>query len=266
VDKGNGSYKILLLPVEVRVRQDPGYIGPFGKPAMYETPRPDNGDAVGELFSLWEGEQAFVTIGGALGDLIDQGNLPANTVQWSEADLPNMADVKEYPVSWATTGIKIVTLNIAGEEFKIHINIPPTGMFRLDDQALKDAVGALTNYPLILALGVKARNNVQLVTGETPGQGSTRQDALRHSTWNLLAAAAVGANKTLMVTTANEHSGKEGATLFEVGGTEVDTMDAINLMEQYFDDARLRAWTPPENSVSSHHHILRKSDRTKIHE
>ncbi len=279
------KYTLNLLPMELRVRQD-NVPGPHGSPPMYATPRPDDGNAVGELFSLWPAEEAYVTLGGALADLIQAGNLPANFVKWSAPDLPNKTNEKEYKVHWNNSGLKVVKLEIGGQEFLIRINVPDTGSMKLHDDALKNHVG-LANWALCGALGVKARTNVALWTGESPENGGTRQDALRHSLWNMLSAAAIGLDKTIAITTANEHTGRmdqaayssnttmdlfnngrgaaEGAALYQPGGTQVDTLVGFNHMKQIFDNAGLRAWTPPANNVSNHHHMLRKSDQTTIY-
>lgn len=48
------------MPVEIRVRQGEGHKGPHGSGAMYSTPRPQNGRAQDELFSLWEKEHKLI--------------------------------------------------------------------------------------------------------------------------------------------------------------------------------------------------------------
>jgi hypothetical protein len=275
----------ILLPVELRVRQNAGHTGPHGSGAMYSTPRPDNGQPWGELFSLWENEESYLTIGGALGALVDAGSVPAGFVKWSSAEVAPATNQKEYRVIWNTTGQKEVKLEIGSQEFIVRFNIPNTGTWRLHDDALKNHVG-LDNWALCGALGLKARNNVQLLSGQDPGTGDTKQDALRHSTWNLLSAAAIGKPKTIVITTGNEHSGRldqaafssnstmdlfnndrggtEGAALFQPGGTQVDTLAAIKHMRLIYEAGNLRAWTPYENNVNTHHHIIRKSDQKTI--
>jgi hypothetical protein len=137
------------------------------------------------------------------------------------------------------------------------------------------------------ALGIKARTNVALWTGEAPETGGTKQDALRHSLWNMLSAAAIGRDHTIAITTANEHTGRmdqaafarnttmdlfndgkgadEGAALYQPGGTLVDTLVGFNHMNGISDNPGLRAWTPPGNNVTNHHHMIRKSDQTTIY-
>jgi hypothetical protein len=281
---GLASFSRYLLPVEIRVRQK-NVQGPHGSAAMYAEAKPLDGNAVGELFSLWPNEHAFVTVGGSIAEML-QNNPPANFVKWSSAGLANASHQAEYEVHWNDPGLKEVNLEIGGKTFVIRINVPDTGTMRRDDDALKNQVG-LTNWALCGALGIKARTNVSLWTSEAPETGGTKQDALRHSLWNMLSAAAIGREHTIAITTANEHTGRmdqaafssnttmdlfnnakgaaEGAAHYQPGGTPVDTLDAFNHMKGIFDSAGLRAWTPPANNVMNHHHMIRKSDQTTIY-
>jgi hypothetical protein len=276
--------RVSLLPVEIRVRQY-NVQGPHGSAAMYAEAKPLDGNAVGELFSLWPNEHAFVTVGSSIAGML-QNNPPANFVKWSSAGLANASNQAEYEVHWNDPGLKEVNLEIGGKTFVVRINVPNTGTMRRDNDALKNQVG-LTNWALCGALGIKARTNVSLWTGEAPETGGTKQDALRHSLWNMLSAAAIGRDHTIAITTANEHTGRmdqaafssnttmdlfnnakgaaEGAALYQPGGTPVDTLDAFNHMKGIFDSAGLRAWTPPANNVMNHHHMIRKSDQTTIY-
>ncbi len=277
-----GSAYANLLPVEIRVRQN-NVLGPHGSQPAYFPAKPDDGNVAGELFALWPNEEAFVSLGGVLGDLVDAGGLPENFVQWSGPGLPNKNNEREFRVGWADSGLKVVTLMIGGCEFKIRLNVPDTATMKLNSDELKALVGGAWITAGIY--GVLTRNKVAAKYGADGAHGGTKQDAIRHSTWNAVTAQLIGREITLIITTANEHTGRfdqnalasnctmdlfnndYGATVggnLAATGSTIGADDWISVLETAFAAGELRAWTPPEKTVTTHDNILRKSDQTKI--
>jgi len=218
--------------------------------------------------------------------MVDQNKLPAGTVKWSGDELQAEEDVSEFKVEWSSHGMKVVTLKIASTTITLHFNVPDTGTLNRDDNALLQQIGILC-YGTIGINGVAAINRVEAKYGTTASTGGTRQDAIRHSTWNAISAQACGAAFTRAFTTANERTGQyqqvalasnttmdlhnnsvgiEAGELLFGTNTPMEVDDWIERMEEKFDNAELWAWTPPNNSVSSHDNILRKSDQSKIFE
>jgi hypothetical protein len=281
IDVDGVSIYVSLLPVEIRVRQDKGKKGPHGSPVMYETPRPQNGDIRGELFSLWPNEEAYVTIVEPLGNIIDAGDFPDDMVEWSSPDLATVMNKKEYKVIWTKTGLKVVKLMIAGKEFKIRINVPDVGKWDRTSDKIRELVGD-ANLAAVWVFGTNSMEKVELKYGVGAGAGGTKQDAVRHSTWNAATAQLLGLAKTILATTANEYHGKHSASAFSSNATMdlhnnlfgasvgSQTPVAVTLdqwiieMENIFDQGSLHAWTPPANNVSSHFHMLRYSTQAKI--
>lgn len=272
-----------LLPVEVRVRQDEGHTGPHGSKSLYQTPRPENGNIKGEVFSLWEDEEAYVTIGGALGDMIENGNLPANSVKWSAPDHTDVTDKKEFKVEWATKGQREVKLELFGSEHLIHFTVPDVGVMGRTNVVLVQFIG-ITDLGYIWGAGQSARDVVDAKYGTTGATGGTRQDAIRHSTWNAVVAHRLGLNRTIMATTANEYTGKMDAKAIASNAT----MDLNNnyegalkgylqmgqplTLQQFMDQLEaaynagnsLIKWIPDANTVEAHHGMLRWSDGKKL--
>lgn len=286
-DEGNGSYTVGLLPVEVRAFQDED--GPYGSAPMYAPPRPDDGQPFGDLFSLWPAEQATFGIAEPIAGMLTRHELPAGTVKWSGDGLAEKTDVTIFDVQWWTPGLKHVNLQIGASIYHLYVNVPDTGSLDLTqnwdaDKPLRDLVGRLA-YIKIGASGKQMQNRVAIRYGQDGATGGTRQDAIRHSSWNAFAAEQVGKAKTLIVTTANEFHGQYFTAAFasnttmdlhnnDVGATAGDAYfntaplkfpeELINEMEAKFDKGDLWAWTPPNANVNTHWHILKNSDRTKI--
>lgn len=119
--------------------------------------------------------------------------------------------------------------------------------------------------------------------GTTGATGGTRQDAIRHSTWNCVLAHRLGLNKTGMAATANEYTGKmdnaaissnsvmdmnnnmRGALKGSVQINPILTLEqAMNLMEGLYDGGNsLKKWIPDNNTVENHHGMLRWSNGQK---
>ena len=270
----------ILLPVEVRIVQYED--GPHGSKPMYSIPKPDYGDPVGELFSLWPNEKATFEIGAPLGFLIDSSGFKSGSVKWSADDITMKNDTAYFDVQWSTSGMKQVHLEFGSLKLDLHVSIPNTGSLDLsqnvvDDQPLIRQIG-LDVYVNIGLIGNRAQQAVAVRYFAKPG---TKQDAIRHSTWNACSAVSYGKFKTLLVTTANEYHGQHSDKALasnttmdlhnnEVGATAGDahfntlplkSMDElIREMETKFSNGDLWAWTPPNADVFFHDNILRKSN------
>ena len=279
--------QLAFLPVEVRAFQDED--GPHGSAPMYAPPRPDDGQPFGDLLALWPSEKAIFRIGDPLATMLAGNQLPAGTVKWTGDDIPEQANVGEIEVQYWTPGLKHINLQIGASNYRLYVNVPETGNLDLTgnpltDQALIAQVG-LIDYGKIGASGVQMRNRVAIRYGQDGGTGGTRQDAIRHSSWNAFAAEQVGKAKTIIVTTANEFHGRYFAAAFasnctmdlhnnDVGATAGNAYfgttplkfpeELIDEMEAKFDAGELWAWTPPNANVNTHWHILKKSKRAKI--
>ncbi len=273
----------LLVPVEIRVRQDQGYTGPYGSKSLYQIPRPENGEIKGEVFSLWEEEEAYVTIGGVLGDMIENGTLPANSVKWSAPGHTDVTDKKEFKVEWATAGQKEVRLELLGSEHLIHFTVPDVGSIGISNPLLLADLAA-QELLLIRNKGIEVRNAVDAKYGTTGGTGGARQDAIRHSTWNAVMGNLLGQQKALLASTANEYTGKvdakaiasnatmdlnnnyEGALRGHLQfGQSLTTQQLMEQMEAAYDAGNvLIKWTPETSTVNDHHGILRWSTGEKL--
>jgi hypothetical protein len=290
-----------LLPVEVRMIQTVN--GPHGSAPMYATPQPLDGNSVGELFSLWPTEKGTFVLAEPLAGMIIRNELPAGFVKWSNPDpsqplggqgeVSGKADVSEFEVKWAFSGLKEIKLEVGTHIYNLNVNIPATGQFDLDTNLasmshLQVLVGTI-EFAGILSVGVGVRSAVETKYGENGGNGGTRQDAIRHSTWNAASAENFGKWKTIMVSTANERRGR----YHEVAFSSNSTMDLYNnnvganagelefntppnrsiiesiagmmdAMETKFSSGELWAWTPPNSTVWTHANLIRKSNQIKI--
>ena len=289
----NGGKAEILLPVEVRAFQDED--GPHGSPPMYAPPRPDDGQPFGDLFSLWPSEKATFRIGDPIATMLAGNQLPAGTVKWTGDDIAEQVNVGEIEVQYWTPGLKQINLQIGTSIFHLYVNVPDTK--NLDfiqpslsnpdppaNQAVKDAIGRF-DYDKILWSGLQMRTRVEQRYGQTGATGGTRQDAIRHSSWNAFAAEQVGKAKTILLTTANEFHGQYFGAAFasnctmdlhnnDVGATAGNAYfgttplkfpeEIIDEMEAKFDAGELWAWTPPNANVNTHWHILKKSNRSRI--
>ena len=273
----------LLLPVEVRAFQ---YVnGPHGSPPMYSPPRPDNGNASGELFSLWPNEKTTFRIGEPIAGMLQRNELPAGTVRWTADEVTGQNDTAAFEVQWATPGARLVTLNIGSSTYSMLVNVPNTGSYDLNSPALIARVGPGA-YIQMGEYGVEARDLIIARYGEDPGTGGTRQDAIRHSTWNAMCAQDWGAASTLLVTTANEYRGRYsnaglasnstmdlhnnghgaavGNAYFPGMSTRKLPSELATELETKFANGELAAWTPTLASVSTHSSIIRKSNQRKF--
>jgi hypothetical protein len=252
---------------------------------MYNPPQPLDGQPWGDLFSAWKNEKVAFVLGEPIAGMLQRNELPAGTVKWTADNVAAKENVAEYEVQFTTTGLKQVHLQIGGTTYDLRINVPDTGALNRDDDALLQQVGILAMGTATIN-GISARDRVQLKYGVDAAHGGTRQDAIRHSTWNAITAQAIGENFTRLITTANERTGQyQGAALasnttmdlhnngvgIDAGkllfgtNTPMTTDDWIARMEVKFDNAELWAWTPPNATVSTHSSILRKSTQAKIY-
>jgi hypothetical protein len=289
----NDIFRIgLVFPVEIRVRQDPGYTGPHGSKSLYQEPRPQNGFIKGEVFSLWDNEnppganeEAYVTIGGGLGELIDNGHLPANSVKWEAPGHSTTFDESEFRVEWGATGQKEVKLTVFGEALLIHFTVPDVGSFGRNSPILLVDV-SLTELLLIEDRGEEVRDAVAAKYGTTGGTGGARQDAIRHSTWNAVVANILGLEKTLLASRANEYTGKVDAqpraiasnTVMDLNnnyegairghlqlGHNLTMLQFMDQMEALYDAGNaLIKWIPHTNTVEEHHGMLRWSTGERL--
>lgn len=287
-----GAYidNVILLPLEVRAFQDED--GPHGSPPMYAPPRPDDGQPFGDLLSLWPAEKATFGIGEPIAGMLQRNELPAGTVKWTGDDLIEKTDVATFDVQWWTPGLKHVNLQIGATIYHLYVNIPDTGSLDFtppgltpgSNQALKNAIGRI-EYGKILAAGGVVRDWVRNRYGQDGATGGTRQDAIRHSSWNAVSAEQVGKAKTIVFSTANEfhgqyftagfasnctmdlHNNEAGAIAGDayLNATPLKTAnELIDAMEVKFNAGELWVWTPPNANVNQHSHILKKSNRNKI--
>ena len=281
---------VALLPIEVRVRQDQGYTGPHGSKSLYQEPRPENGLIKGEVFALWDNEnppganeEAYITIGGELGDLIDNGDLPENSIKWEAPAHTDAFDESEFRVEWGTTGQKEVKLTLLDKTILVHITVPDVGSIGISNPLLLFDL-SLTELLLIEDKGEEVRDAVDAKYGTTGGTGGARQDAIRHSTWNAVVANILGMQKALLASTANEYTGKVDAAAISSNavmdlnnnyegalrghlqfGQSLTTQQLMDQMEALYDAGNaLIKWIPDTNTVNDHHGMLRWSTGEKL--
>jgi len=281
---------VALLPIEIRVRQDQGYTGPHGSKSLYEVPRPENGLIKGEVFSLWDNEnpsganeEAYITVGGELGDMIDNGDLPDNSIKWEAPDHTTTFDEREFRVEWGATGQKEVKLTIIDKLTKVHITVPDVGFFGRNNPLLLLEL-SLTELLLVEDKGIEVRDAVDTKYGTTGGTGGARQDAIRHSTWNAVVANILGLQKARVASTANEYTGKvdgraiasnavmdlnnnyEGALRGHLQfGQNLTMQQLMDQMEALYDAGNaLIKWIPDTNTVEDHHGMLRWSTGERL--
>jgi hypothetical protein len=281
---------VALLPIEIRVRQDQGYTGPHGSKSLYQVPRPENGLIKGEVFSLWDNEnppganeEAYITIGGELGEMIDNGDLPDNSIKWEAPDHATTFNESEFRVEWGATGQKEVKLTVIDKVTLIHFTVPDVGSIGISNPILLADL-SLTELLLIKNKGEAVRDAVDAKYGTTGGTGGARQDAIRHSTWNAVVANILGIQKALLASTANEYTGKvdasaissnavmdmnnnfEGATRGNLQfGQNLTIQDFMDQMEALYDAGNaLIKWIPDTNTVNDHHGMLRWSTGGKL--
>lgn len=276
-----------LLPVEVRAFQD--VYGPHGSPPMYLL-KPDDGQPFGDLLSVWPGEKMTFYIGEPIAGMLRQNLLPAEMIKWRADGIFPLSNTEDFEVQWSTPGLKHVNLQVGSATFKLYVNVPDTGAidFKSDpsqDGPLIAAIG-FAEYTAIALAGLEIQQRVINRYGQTGGTGGTKQDAIRHSSWNAFGAWHVGVGKAKMITfsTANEYHGR----YFAAGFASNTTMDLhnndhgattgglfmgiptataegwIDTMEQEYDLGKLRIWTPPNANVNNHSHVLKKSDGKRI--
>jgi hypothetical protein len=281
---------VALLPIEVRVRQNQGYTGPHGSASLYQQPRPENGLIKGEVFALWDNEddpdaneEAYITIGGELGSLIDYGDLPENSIKWEAPDHTNTFDESEFRVEWGTTGQKEVTLTLLDKTILVHFTVPDVGSIGISSPLLLADL-ALQELLLIRDKGIEVRDAVDLKYGTTGGTGGARQDAIRHSTWNAVIGNLLGQQKALLASTANEYTGKVDAAAISSNavmdinnnfegalrghlqfGQSLTIQQLMDQMEALYDAGNaLIKWIPDTNTVNSHHGMLRWSTGERL--
>ena len=239
------------------------------------------------MCSAWVNEKITFGVAEPLAGMISRNEFPAGTVKWTADGLPSQNDVNTFDVQWTSPGLKHVNLQIGSAIFHLYVNVPDTLTLDysgnpLNDASLILAIGSFS-YGTISGAGLTAKNAVEITYGQTSGTGGTRQDAIRHSTWNAIGAALAGKTKMIIFSTANEHNGQfskvalasnttmdlfnndVGAT---VGNSYFNSPNPLpNLMAQMelkFDAGDLRAWTPKNATVFQHSSIIKKSDETKI--
>ena len=283
---GNQWY---LEPIELRVRQNVGHTGPWGSKSLYEVPKPLNGDIIGEVFSLWNTEEAYVTVGGSIATLIGSGDMEEDAVVWSAPDHTDVKDTSEFRVEWTTFGNKEVEFEFSGTTYLIHFAVPDVGSIGRTNPFLVQYIG-LVDLHYIWQAGTSAKQAVDAKYGTTPSTGGTRQDAIRHSTWNAVVANRLGIARTKAATTANEYTGKHSANAIasntvmdlhnnHTGALFGDLLLAtgkvipanqsvtyfIGQMERYYDNGNhLLKWIRDTDTVESHYGMLRWSDDRRL--
>jgi hypothetical protein len=283
-----------LVAVEARAFQDVN--GPHGSAPMYAPPQPDDGKPFGDLLSAWPNEKITFGIAEPLAGIIGRNELPAGYVQWTADGLAPQNNVNTFDVQWATPGLKHVDLQVGTATFHLYVNVPdtknldylgsglnPVSAF-LVDSALRDEIGD-SNYTAISIIGLQMQQRVSVRYGQTGGTGGTRQDAIRHSSWNAGGASQVGKSAMITFSTANEYHGRHSAAGFAsnttmdlhnndtgatagnayfVAGIPKDPETLIDEMEAKFNAGELWIWTPPNADVNHHNHVLKKSNSTRI--
>jgi hypothetical protein len=281
---------VALLPIEVRVRQDQGYTGPHGSKSLYQEPRPENGLIKGEVFALWDNEnppganeEAYITISGELGDLIDNGDLPENSIKWEAPAHTDAFDESEFRVEWGATGQKEVKLTLLDKTILVHFTVPDVGSIGISNPLLLADLAA-QELLLIRNKGIEVRDAVDAKYGTTGGTGGARQDAIRHSTWNAVIGNLLGQQKALLASTANEYTGKVDAAAISSNavmdlnnnyegalrghlqfGQNLTIQQLMDQMEALYDAGNaLIKWIPDTNTVNDHHGMLRWSTGERL--
>ena len=269
-----------LYEIGIVLKQD-NVQGPHGSAPQYFTPQPADGVAQTELFSLWPGESAKVALTGGIKSLFDDGLLPQGFIEWNSVGIATQEDVLEFPISWSSTGLKLVELTVGDLEIDIWIDVPDTGPFPLTLAALEPIIGEHA-YVQIGFWGLLARNAAE---GTFP-PGALR-DAVRHTTWNALSAQDLGLNVTAIGTTAREHTNQylEGRlssnstmdlfnnTVGMIAGDIIHSLPSSEHLNEYqwrnvfqseFYDGGLYSWIPQDEDYNTHDNILRFSDLRPI--